>query len=73
MASNTGGTNANDDHDAPGAADPEDEQFDPREYNTMLELERLETLEEDMQELGVTTLDEVKRRIAALHDTLDAE
>jgi hypothetical protein len=51
----------------------EDEDFDPKEYDTMLELERLESIEEEMQELGVTTLDEVRRRIADLHRELDEE
>jgi hypothetical protein len=51
----------------------EDEDFDPREYNTMMELERLESVEEEMRELGVTTLDEVRRRIADLHRELDEE
>jgi hypothetical protein len=51
----------------------EDEEFDPREYNTMLDLERLESLEEEMQELGVTNLDDVRRRIADLHRQLDEE
>jgi hypothetical protein len=46
--------------------------FDPVEYDAMLVLERLESLEEDMQELGVTTLDEVRRRIATLHEELDS-
>ena len=50
----------------------DDDDFDPREYDTMLELERLESLEEDMTDLGVTTLDEVRRRIADLHQQLDA-
>lgn len=41
------------------------------EYDAMLRLERLETLEEDMMELGVATLDEVRQRIAQLHQQLD--
>jgi len=45
----------------------EDDDFDPAEYDAMLHLERLESLEEEMQELGVTTLDEVRRRIDELH------
>ena len=48
-----------------------DEEFDPAEYDTMLKLERLETVEEEMLELGVTTLDDVRRRIAELHRELD--
>ncbi len=51
----------------------EDTAFDPAEYDSLLQLERLESLEEDMIELGVTTLDEVRERIAALHREVDAE
>lgn len=49
------------------------EEFDAQEYDTMLRLERLESLEEEMQELGVTTLDDVRRQIADLHRELDEE
>jgi hypothetical protein len=58
---------ASDDED-----EQEDEDFDPREYDTMVELERLESIEEDMTDLGVSTLDEVRLRIAELHKQLDA-
>jgi hypothetical protein len=51
----------------------DDEEFDPAEYNTMLQLERLESLEEEMTELGVTTLDEIRRRIGELNIQLDME
>jgi hypothetical protein len=47
--------------------------FDPKEYGAMLVLERLESLEEDMVDLGVSTLDEVRTRIADLHRALDDE
>jgi hypothetical protein len=50
----------------------EDAPFDPAEYDSLLQLERLESLEEDMLELGVTTLEEVRQRIAALHREVDA-
>ncbi len=50
-----------------------DEDFDPAEYDSMLVLERLESLEEEMLDLGVTTLDDVRRRIAELHRELDDE
>ena len=50
----------------------DDEDFDPQQYDTMLTLERLESLEEDMLELGVQTLEEVRRRILELHHELDA-
>jgi len=51
----------------------QDEDFDPKQYNLMLEVERLESLEEELVELGLTTLDEVRRRIAELHAQLDEE
>jgi hypothetical protein len=47
--------------------------FDPREYDTLMELERLESLEEEMQEVGVITLEELRERIAELHRKLDEE
>ena len=67
MTDHNNAHHANDDDDELGSED-----FDPREYDTMLELERLESLEEDMTDLGVTTLDEVRSRIADLHKQLDA-
>lgn len=54
-------------------AEQEDRDFDPREYETMLELERLESIEEEMTELGVTNLDQVRKRIRELHEQLDEE
>ncbi|GEM_PF-2575187 len=48
----------------------DDDDFDPQEYDSTLRLERLESLEEEMQDLGVTTLDEVRQRIAELHREL---
>lgn len=51
----------------------DDEDFDPKEYDTMVELERLESIEEEMQELGVSTLEDVRRRIADLHRELDED
>jgi len=51
----------------------EDESFDPAEYDALLQLERLESLEEDMAELGVATLEEVRQRIATLHREIDAD
>ena len=67
MTTKSGGEGAYDETDE----ERQDEDFDPLEYDTMLELERLETLEEDMTDLGVTTLDEVRRRIADLHKQID--
>ena len=48
-----------------------DHAFDQEEYSDMEMLEMLETLREDMEELGVTTLAEVIERIEALHKKLD--
>ncbi len=42
------------------------------EYSEMERLEILESLREDMEELGVTTLQEVIARIEELHQRLDA-
>ncbi|GAC1565151.1 MAG: hypothetical protein NVS3B14_01970 [Ktedonobacteraceae bacterium] len=50
----------------------DDDVFNQTEYDQMELLERLETLREDMEELGVTTLAEVIERIEALHKKLDA-
>ena len=50
----------------------DDDDFDEEEYDDMELLERLETLREDMEELGITTLDEVIQRIEELHQQLDA-
>ena len=49
----------------------EHNEFDEHVYEDMELLERLETLREDMEELGVSTLDEVIKRIADLHRQLD--
>lgn len=57
----------NDDDEKPS------EDFDPREYDIMLQLERLESIEEEMTELEVSTLDEVRQRIAELHRALDGD
>ncbi len=43
------------------------------EYSSLERLERLETLREDMEDLGVTTLAEIIRRIEALHRQLDSK
>jgi hypothetical protein len=48
-----------------------DDAFDQDEYNDMEMLELLETLREDMEDLGVTTLAEIIVRIEALHKKLD--
>ena len=46
------------------------EDLDNEEYDTMALLDQLESLEEEMEELGVTTLDEVRQRIRDLHERL---
>lgn len=46
--------------------------FDAREYDALMQLERLESLEEEMIEVGVTTIEELRERIARLHQELDA-
>ncbi len=43
------------------------------EYSIMEQLECLETLREDMEDLGVSTLAEVIQRIEALHRQLDGK
>jgi hypothetical protein len=48
-----------------------DVTFDQDEYNDMEMLELLETLREDMEDVGVTTLAEIIERIEALHKKLD--
>lgn len=48
---------------------PRDADFD--EYSEMELLEMLESVREDMEELGVTTLQEVIARIEELHRHLD--
>ena len=45
---------------------------DAENYARLLALERLESLAEDMEELGVSTLDDLRRKIADIHAQLDA-
>jgi hypothetical protein len=49
----------------------QDDEVAEIEYEEMDLLERLETLREDMEDLGVTTLAEVIQRIEDLHQKLD--
>lgn len=51
---------------------PREEEWDAEEYSDMELLEMLESVREDMEELGVTTLQEVIERIETLHRHLDA-
>lgn len=49
-----------------------DDTFDENlEYDDLELLERLESLREDMEDLGVTTITEVIQRITELHQQLD--
>jgi hypothetical protein len=60
-------------HDFDDDEELDNEDADPGEYDLMLELERLESLEEEMVEMKVTTLEEVRERIGELHQRLDAD
>ncbi|MBX5457227.1 MAG: hypothetical protein IRZ31_10020 [Thermogemmatispora sp.] len=51
--------------------DLEQEEFDPEEYDDLEMLEILETIRDDMEELGLRTLDEVIERIEELHRKLE--
>lgn len=62
-----------DDTTDPEEDELEGDEFDPKEYDTLMQLERLESLEEEMMEMRVTTLEEVRERIGELHRVLDAE
>lgn len=53
-------------------SEKEHEEWNDEEYGDMELLELLETIREDMEELGVTTLQEVIARIEELHRKLDA-
>lgn len=53
---------------------PEPEEApDAPDYDTLLLLERFESLLEEMEELGVSSREEIEAKIAALHQALDAE
>jgi hypothetical protein len=58
-------------HSIPSERD--DEEFGTEEYDQFEMLERLETLREDMEDLGITTLQELIERIKELHRQLDQE
>ncbi len=49
------------------ALEAEGADLDVDEYDEMMLLDRLESLEEEMQELGVTTLEELRARIREMH------
>lgn len=48
-----------------------EEEVLEEEYDDMELLERLESLREEMEDLGVSTLKEIDARIAELHHKLD--
>lgn len=55
----------------PGDEDEENfADLDSEEYDKIALLDQLESLEEEMEELGVTTLDELRQRIRNLHEEL---
>lgn len=51
----------------------DEETSDAPDYDALLLLERLESLLEEMEELEVSSREEIEARIAALHQTLDEE
>lgn len=51
-------------------ADDDNEMLDTEEYDEMMLLDRLESLEDEMVELKVNTLDEVRARIREMHTKL---
>lgn len=51
-------------------ADDADEEQDTEEYGEMMLLDRLESLEEEMVDLKVSTLDDVRARIREMHEKL---
>ncbi|HLZ81882.1 MAG TPA: hypothetical protein VKP04_09630 [Ktedonobacteraceae bacterium] len=51
----------------------EGEAISEQEYDDMEILERLETLREDMEELGITTMTELIARIEQMHKRLDSK
>jgi len=51
--------------------DAEMEGADEEEYDLMMELDQLESIKEEMEELGVSTLAEVEARMEELNRRLD--
>ncbi|HEX8995389.1 MAG TPA: hypothetical protein VF812_05120 [Ktedonobacterales bacterium] len=56
-----------DDADHDDMLDEDEDDLEDDEYDALVLLDRLESLEDEMQELGVTTLDELRARIRELH------
>ncbi len=57
-----------------GACGMSDERDDTEQaqYDLMMELDQLESLKEEMEELGVSTIDEIEARMRNLHQKLDS-
>ena len=49
----------------------ERDERDGAEYDLMMELDQLESLREEMEELGVASLDDIEARMRELHRKLD--
>lgn len=50
---------------------PNIKEGDP-EYNLMIELEQLESLREEMTEIGVGSIEDIDQRLEQLHKQLDS-
>ena len=50
--------------------EPEPKRTSDNDYEAMMLLDRLESLHEDMEELGIHTIEELEARIRALHQQL---
>ena len=60
-----------DDDDEPLDMVDDEELAEEGEYDTLMLLDRLESLEDEMRELGVNSLDELQTRIRDLHAQMD--
>lgn len=58
-----------DDDDEP--LDDDEDFAEEGEYDALMLLDRLESLEDEMRELGVTSLDDLQARIRELHAQMD--
>jgi hypothetical protein len=52
-------------------SDAEIDERDREEYELMMELDELESLKEEMEEMGVSSLSEIEVRVAELNRKLD--
>lgn len=60
-----------DDNDEPLDLEDDEDFAEEGEYDALMLLDRLESLEDEMRELGVTSLDELQARIRDLHAQMD--